>query len=203
MVNEETKFVVLDLETSGIEPEGGQILEVAIQTVDSRLEPIDQFSTHIWPTFENVSLTNSEYVVEYFKGLGEVVKDMHTENGLFSDILDTIMVLRGFYTVDAVEKTILSWLDDNGLESNVYPLMGSSVHFDRAWMKKFMPSLEAWFTYRNIDISSIKELLRGLGFERYRPNGAVAHRALADTDATLAEARYYLENYFDLEALSA
>lgn len=195
MVNEQVKFIVLDLETSGLEVEDGQILEVAIQTVDKDLNPIDSHSTHIWPSSGEYLFSDKD-AVDYFSGLDRVVQDMHTENGLFTDILNTMLVLRGFYVVDAVEKTILSWLDDCGLEPNTYPLMGSSVHFDRMWMKEFMPSLEAWFHYRNIDISSIKELVKGLGLERFHPKGDIAHRALADTDATLAEARFYYNTYF-------
>lgn len=197
MVNE-TKFVVLDLETTGLVPDEGWILEVAVQLADKNFDVIDSFSSVVWPG-QSSSITSRDLVEKYLLSeecMGEVVHEMHTSNGLIDDILGIPPILSGFFILDAVEKDILSWLSDSGLESNTFPLMGSSVHFDREWMKKYMPDLEGWFTYRNFDVSSIKEMVKALGLKRFKPEGGAAHRALDDTSATLNEAKFYLETYF-------
>ena len=80
------------------------------------------------------------------------------------------------------------------------PMCGNSVHQDRRFMQKYMPQLEAYFHYRNLDVSTLKELAK-----RWRPEvakGVVkkgAHQALADIEESIEEMRYYRDHFLRLK----
>jgi oligoribonuclease len=80
------------------------------------------------------------------------------------------------------------------------PMCGNSVHQDRRFMVRYLPRLEAWFHYRNLDVSTLKELVR-----RWKPavaSGFVKqnrHEALADIYDSIAELRHYREHFLRLE----
>jgi oligoribonuclease len=79
------------------------------------------------------------------------------------------------------------------------PMCGNSIGQDRRFMARYMPTLEAWFHYRNIDVSTLKELCRrwkpevAKGFEK-----ASAHTALADVRESIEELKYYRERFLKL-----
>jgi oligoribonuclease len=79
------------------------------------------------------------------------------------------------------------------------PMCGNSIGQDRRFLVRYMPTLEAWFHYRNLDVSTLKELAR-----RWRPEiakGVVKqgkHEALADIQESIAELRYYRDNFLRL-----
>ena len=80
------------------------------------------------------------------------------------------------------------------------PMCGNSVHQDRRFMQKYMPQLEAYFHYRNLDVSTLKELAK-----RWQPEvakGVVkkgAHQALADIEESIEEMRYYRDHFLRLK----
>ena len=83
-------------------------------------------------------------------------------------------------------------------EAGAAPLAGNSVHADRTFLRRFMPRLEQYVHYRNVDVSTVKELAR-----RWYPDVAAAtpvktgnHRALADLHDSIAELRFYREQLF-------
>jgi oligoribonuclease len=99
--------------------------------------------------------------------------------------------------VDLVETRILEWFDSMELQSGKFPMMGSSVHFDRGFLRVHMPRVESFFSFMNIDVSSIKNLIKiwepdNRWFPKDRP-----HRALADVANTLDEASFYYNNFFN------
>jgi oligoribonuclease len=98
----------------------------------------------------------------------------------------------------AVERAALSFLQ--GLVPQAAsPMCGNSIGQDRRFMVKYMPQLEAWFHYRNLDVSTLKELCR-----RWRPEVAKGfvkksdHTALADIRESIAELKYYREHFLRL-----
>lgn len=78
------------------------------------------------------------------------------------------------------------------------PLAGNSVHTDRLFLMKFMPELESWLNYRNVDVSTLKELAKRWSPEVYaqRPTKKGSHRALEDIFESLDELRYYRQALF-------
>lgn len=180
----DVKFVCLDLETTGLEPEEDVILEIGVTIADSELHPIASKESLVWP---------GEYDLD---SLNEIVGEMHEASGLLDDLAEHASPL---YSAPKVEQDVINWLESYGVQPQTVPLMGSSVHFDRAFLKKHMPKLEAFFTHRNVDVSSIKEMTRRLDGveEQYEPEQkSAAHRALNDVTNTMAEAEFYYKTFF-------
>lgn len=175
-------FICVDLETTGLDPKADCILEIGVTLADKDLNSIDSFESIVWPI---VSLED----------MNDVVIEMHTMNGLLDDI-----DLNGtnIPNVSTVENQILNWFKSYELEEDKFPMMGSSVHFDRAFLREHMPKLENFFLFMNIDISSIKQLARIWNPDiQWKRNSKKSHRALSDIEDTLDEASFYYDKFFN------
>lgn len=180
-------FICLDLETTGLDYDKCCILEAGIVVADENLETIAADSWLVRPTTD-------------LSEMNDFVRDMHTQNGLLADLEsgedeDGVVALP--MGTAWVEGDILRWLDALELEEGAFPMFGSSIGFDRRMLSIHMPNLEAWFHYRNIDMSTIKEIAKIWRPDlKWKPNGSKAHRVIDDCLATLDEARYYKANIF-------
>lgn len=173
-------FICLDLETTGLDFEKCCILEVGIVIADENLDEIHSADWLVEPTTD-------------LSEVNEFVDEMHRKNGLWLDLHEE-GPHRG---VVAVEAEILAWLEELGLDEGTFPMFGSSIGFDRRMLQTHMPKLEAWFHYRNIDISTVKELARTWRPDvKWKPAGQKAHRVIDDCLATLDEARFYKSEFF-------
>lgn len=128
---------------------------------------------------------------EQLANMGDFVRDMHTKSGLL-DQLST-----GTTLADA-ESRALEYIREFVPIQRKAPLAGNTIGTDRMFLARDMPELEGWVHYRNVDVSSIKELAR-----RWMPRilySAPAksgnHRALADIQESIEELRYYREAMF-------
>ncbi len=168
-------LVWVDIETTGLDPDECDILELGLVVTDKALQIVDQKSWLIKP----VSL-------DLLK-LNKFVVDTHTRNGLFAEVAEL-----GQLRSVAVHEACLWLAQGDGDKS---PMCGSSVHFDRTFLQKHCPSLCNQFHYRNIDISTIKELAKRFNpsLLENMPAPQAEHRALPDLYDTLAEARHYME----------
>ncbi len=101
-------------------------------------------------------------------------------------------------TVEQAEVQVLRFLTEHVPDSRSAPLAGNSVHADRAFLRRHMPELEAYVHYRNVDVSTIKELARRWYPETFEaaPAKGDDHRALADIRASIEELRYYRRSVF-------
>lgn len=167
----------LDVETTGLDPERDQLLEVA-----ARATHLDPELTTIGEAFQ---VTFKTLVVE---GVAEEVLAMHRESGLWEAVKWSQLDLReGKRRFNAALK---GWGLLDG--ATVY-LAGRSVHFDRAWL----PRLNSYWTsqlklsHRHFDLTSIKAFATIAGIEFSVPEDA--HRALADIDADIALARELIQ----------
>lgn len=173
-------FICIDLETTGLDYDKCCIIEAGVVIADENLEVMGKKS---WVVAPETDLSEMD----------DFVRDMHTGNCLLDDLEAGVGL-----PVWAVEGRILGWLDSFGLEAGTFPMFGSSIGFDRRMLSIHMPELEAWFHYRNIDMSTIKEVAKIWRPDlKWQPKGSKAHRVIDDCLATLDEARYYKNEIFN------
>lgn len=170
----------VDIETTGLVPALGEILEVGLVITGDRLEFIDNFDIIVKPS-------NSQLLHD----LPALVHEMHEKSGLLSDCMNIGV------RAEEAERTLLSWLQNHPSTKGL-PMCGSSVGFDRSWLEYHMGNLAAWWGYRTVDVSSIKELTRRWAPERVflEPFEKKTHRPLNDLRYSLDEARHYMNEFF-------
>lgn len=188
----------VDVETSGLDPETGSLLEIACLLVDKDLEPVGvAFHALVGQPAEVLDglarLGRPDSPEGDLPGVDRSAAQMHRTSGLAGEL--AALGLQGEpRPVAAVEADLLRWLADHRVDRAAVPLAGSTVSFDRAWLRRHMPAVEAHAHYRNVDVSSVKELAaRGVvPLTRWVvPDGGKTHRAAADLEASLEELRCY------------
>ena len=165
----------VDCEMTGLDLEVDELVEVAVVITDYDLVPVD-------PGFSIVIKPDQSA----FEHMGDFVRDMHTASGLLEEIPDGVSLADAEYQV---LEYILRFVPENGTA----PLAGNTIGTDRAFIAKYMPRVDAHLHYRNVDVSSIKELSRRwfprVYFQAPAKNGG--HRALADILESIRELDYY------------
>jgi oligoribonuclease len=123
--------------------------------------------------------------------MGDFVRTMHAESGLLA-ALDDGLEMR------AAEERVLDYVRQFVTEPKKAPLAGNTVGTDRAFLARDMAELEGYVHYRNVDVSSVKELVRRWYPRVYyqAPVKSGNHRALADVQESIEELRYYREAVF-------
>lgn len=174
------RFVFVDLETTGLDPKGGLVLEVAVVITDAGLNQLDAANFIGAHNNEALDMALDDYTLR-----------MHTENGLLKDVgsLAKISTASVGVTHTILDAEILAFLQGHCIENA--PLAGSSVHFDRAWINEHLPLTAGLFHYRNIDVSSMREALKRIN-PRMNPNipqVGTAHRAMGDILTTIETLR--------------
>ncbi|MBW0291238.1 MULTISPECIES: 3'-5' exonuclease family protein [Rhodococcus] len=176
-------FVFVDLETTGTEAEVCEILEIGFALYSADLMPIERFEA-LAVTTGTSALIDRLHTDPAF----DVVKRMHTDNGLFADLRTEIAAAGDNAPQDlsGFESDIVDLLARWGVDSST-PLCGSSHRMDREFLARWMPKTDALFSYRIIDASSFREA--GLRLDRERTKsrldlvakyGAPAHRVVED-----------------------
>ena len=175
-------LIWVDLEMTGLEPDHDTIIEIATIVTDSDLNVIAEgpvFAVH--------------QSAETMAGMDDWNTKQHGGSGLTQRVLDSDS------SMAQAEAETIAWLEQY-VAAGKSPMCGNSIGQDRRFMVKYMPKLEAFFHYRNLDVSSVKELAR-----RWRPdvlagvkkNGS--HLALDDIRDSIAELQHYREKFFRLE----
>jgi oligoribonuclease len=174
-------LVWIDLEMTGLDPERDVVVEIAVVVTDGQLQRV---------------VEGPDLVVhqpdEALAGMVDVVRDMHAKSGLTEAVRASELSL-----ADA-EKQVLAFVREHVPEAGAAPLAGNSIHADRAFIRRHLPDLDAHLHYRNVDVSTIKELVARWYPDVFdkRPSKAGDHRALADILESIAELRYYREHAF-------
>lgn len=165
------KFLFVDLETTGLQPIGGAILEIAVIVTDNKLNELETYAT---------SIHHDKFVLE---GMSDWAHTTHSASGLLDDVRASKV------NTKQVEDTVLDILARHwtGIEKPI--ISGSSVHFDKNWISVHMPNLSKRLHYRIIDASSFMEALRIFWDVEPERRAIVAHRALPD----IKDSIYYLK----------
>ena len=171
----------MDLEMTGLEPTRHVIVEIATLLTDDDLNVVGEGP-------DVVIHATPEQLAE----MGPFVTDMHTKSGLLPEIIASRVSL------DEAQATTLAFVRSHILEPRSVPLCGNSIGTDRRFLQEYMPELEAFLHYRNVDVSTLKELAR-----RWRPDVVAAlpeksatHRALDDIRESLQELAHYRAHIF-------
>jgi len=171
-----TEYMVwIDCEMTGLDLNIDELVEVAVIITDSELNIVH-------PGFDIV-INPSPAALEH---MGEFVTDMHTTSGLINEIP------HGVSLADAQEQ-VLAYINEHVPENSKPPMAGNSIGTDRAFIDKYMPEVDERLHYRNIDVSSFKELARRWFPRVYfnTPTKDGGHRALADIRESIREMDYY------------
>ena len=155
-------------------------MEIAVIVTDYELTAVDEGL--------NIVIEASPAVLEQ---MNDFVRDMHTTSGLLDDIPN------GLSVADA-ELRVLEYINAHVPEDQRPPLAGNTIGTDRAFISRYMPSLDARLHYRSVDVSSIKELSRRWFPRAYfqAPEKHGGHRALADIRESIQELDYYRKAVF-------
>jgi len=172
-------LVWADLEMSGLDPERHTILEIATIVTDNDLRVVAEGPVRAIHQPESVLSAMDDWNREH-----------HAASGL------TERVRASTHSMAEAERDTLAFVQ-RYCSARSSPLCGNSVHQDRRFLVRYMPTLDAYLHYRNIDVSTVKELVR-----RWYPSGVQApekrhaHLALDDIRESIDELRFYRQHVF-------
>jgi oligoribonuclease len=168
-------IVWVDCEMTGLDIAIDEICEIGVVVTDGELNVID-------PGLQLV-IKPSEAALE---NMGEFVTQMHTDSGLIDE-------MPGGISIQEAETKVLEYVKQWVTEERTAPLAGNSIGTDRMFLNRQMPLLDKHLHYRNIDVSSLKELARRWYPRVYfqLPKKSGNHRALADILESIQELKYY------------
>jgi oligoribonuclease len=174
-------LVWVDLEMTGLDVERDVILEIAVIVTDGQLEVVEEGP--------DLVVTQPE---EALARMGPVVAEMHAKSGLDAAVRSATT------TLAQAEQQVLAFVRRHVPEARSAPLAGNSIATDRAFLRRWMPELEAHLHYRNVDVSTVKELARRWYPEAKKaaPEKGGGHRALADIRESIDELRHYRKAIF-------
>lgn len=180
MDSKNERLVWVDLEMSGLDIEKEHILEMACLVTDGQLNIIAEGPSLIIHQPDSV-----------LDAMGEWCTKHHGESGL------TEAVRKSDISLAAAEHQMLDFIQKH-TSPKAAILSGNSVHADKVFLDKFMPSFMAHLHYRIVDVSTVKELCRRWYPEEYKkaPPKAGAHRALDDIKESIEELKYYKTTIF-------
>jgi oligoribonuclease len=170
------RWVWMDLEMTGLDPQDDVIIQIATVITDSTFEEKASLDLVVW---------QPDSVLER---MGPFVRKMHTDNGLLERVRRSDLDLRG-----AEQKTLEMITAHCGYRRGI--LAGNSIYQDRRFLTRYMPSLESYLHYRQIDVSSFKVCFQAWhGDKGAAPKTQSSHTALEDIRQSIAELRWYQQH---------
>jgi oligoribonuclease len=174
-------LVWVDMEMTGLDPDRDRVLEIAVIVTDVQLVPVAQAPV--------LTLHQSDAVLA---GMDAWNTSTHGKSGLTARVRASTLGEAG------AEQQLLDFLAQH-VPARTSPMCGNSICQDRRFMARWLPRLEAYFHYRNLDVSTLKELAR-----RWKPEVLAGlkkegrHEALADIEESIGELRHYREHLLRL-----
>jgi oligoribonuclease len=178
MAQNTNHLVWLDMEMTGLDPERERIIELAMIVTDSELNVLAESPS--WAVHQSEALLDA---------MDAWNKGTHGRSGLIERVRASTL------DESAAETLALDFVRQY-VPKGASPLCGNTIGQDRRFMVRYMPRLESWFHYRNLDVSTLKELCK-----RWKPEVAKgfvkrsAHTALADIRESIEELRYYRQHF--------
>jgi oligoribonuclease len=174
MPADQNNLIWIDMEMTGLAPDTDRILEIALLVTNAQLDIVAEGPVLVvhQPT-------------ETLDAMDSWNKGVHGKSGLIEKVKASAL------DEAVVEARMLAFLAEH-VPSGASPMCGNSICQDRRFLARWMPRLEAWFHYRNLDVSTLKELVR-----RWKPEIAKGlkkegkHEALADILDSIEELKYY------------
>jgi oligoribonuclease len=180
MSSNNDRLVWIDCEMTGLDVEVDQLVEVAVVITDFELNILD-------PGFEIVIKPDQSAL----DNMNDFVRNMHTSSGL-------IELIPGGVSLADAEFAVIEYILKFVPSEQHAPLAGNTIGTDRTFLAKYMPRVDGHLHYRNVDVSSIKELSRRWFPRVYfnAPSKDGGHRALADILESIRELEYYRRAVF-------
>ena len=181
MPQDQNNLVWVDMEMTGLLPDSDRVIEIAIVITDSALQVVAESPVLV--------VHQSDQTLD---GMDAWNKGTHGRSGLIEKVKASTLDELG------AQKIMLEFLVQY-VPTGTSPMCGNSICQDRRFMARWLPKLEAWFHYRNLDVSTLKELAK-----RWRPELAKGltkhgkHEALADIYESIEELKYYREHFIRL-----
>jgi oligoribonuclease len=173
-------LIWIDLEMTGLNPDTDRIIEMAVIITDSKLETVAEGPV--------IVVHQPQALLD---GMDEWNKRTHGATGLIERVKNSRV------TEAEAEREMLDFIS-RYIPQKRSPMCGNSICQDRRFLARTMPALEAWFHYRNLDVSTLKELA-----VRWRPEVAngfmkrATHRALDDVRESIEELKYYRDHFLN------
>ena len=178
MPQDQNNLLWIDMEMTGLNPDSDRIIEVALIVTDAQLNTVAEAPVLV--------VHQSDAMLD---GMDSWNKSTHGRSGLIDKIKVSTL------TEAQVEEQMLSFVAQH-VPIRTSPMCGNSICQDRRFLARWMPKLEAYFHYRNLDVSTLKELVK-----RWKPELAKGltkhgkHEALADIVESIEELKYYREHF--------
>jgi len=178
MPQDQNHLAWIDMEMTGLAPDTDRVIEVAIVVTNAQLETVAEAPVLV-----------VRQPVAVLDAMDDWNKGTHGRSGLIERVKASPL------DEAEVEARMLAFLQQH-VPARTTPMCGNSVCQDRRFLARWMPKLEAYFHYRNLDVSTLKELVR-----RWRPELAKGvakqgkHEALADIYESIEEMKYYREHF--------
>ena len=177
MAQDANNLIWLDMEMTGLDPATDRIVEMAIVVTDSNLATVAEAPVLV--------INQPDEVLDTMDAWN---KSTHAKSGLIDKVKASML------REPAAEQQMLAFLEQQ-VPPNTSPMCGNSICQDRRFLVRWMPKLEQYFHYRNLDVSTLKELAK-----RWKPEIAASlskhgkHQALADIYESIDELKYYREH---------
>lgn len=174
------RLIWIDLEMTGLDAERERIIEAAVLVTNAELEIVAEGP--------NLVIHQSN---ELLAAMDAWNTRHHGESGLIKRVRASTV------SEEEAEAEMLAFVSDH-TNAQEAPLAGNSIHQDRLFLSRYMPTFTAHCHYRLVDVSSVKELVSRWYPEEYakRPSKKASHRALDDIRESIAELRYYRDVAF-------
>ena len=178
MPQDADRLIWIDMEMTGLKPDADRIIEVALVVTDHALVTVAE--APVWVVRQESAVLD---------GMDSWNKGTHGRSGLIEKVKVSAL------DEATVERAALAFLAEH-VPAKASPMCGNSICQDRRFLARWMPALEDWFHYRNLDVSTLKELCR-----RWKPELMKGipkegrHEALADVYESIDELKYYREHF--------
>jgi oligoribonuclease len=181
LAKNDNNLVWLDCEMSGLDPERERLLEIAIVVTGPNLTPRIEGPV--------VVVHQSDALLA---GMDAWNKWTHGKSGLIDKVKASVV------TEAQAEELLIDFMKKY-VSKGVAPMCGNTIGQDRRFLLKYMPRFEAWFHYRNLDVSTLKELSKRWKPEVYNSfKKQQSHTALADVHESIDELAHYREHFLKL-----